>query len=1379
MKKLMAMIGAVAMSFGLFATGTPTFSISFETAESEKGVSDGAFNPNADGVTGWTWAGDPLALSEYLTGEKFQYGSGNKARRDSKFDGETENNNYLPLETGTDELIRDVGGNAFLDQLVKFTGFEDPQTNLVSDTKIAIWMSEFENEDESTTTNLYVTVGKIDVAGNAEQIALPIAPITGSDGYELNTWYRLSVKSLGNITTDGNDRAGFLIYINGQKVASSDDEALTLIADDVLTSEAKSYMAQKQLFTAIDDTDATFASVGYQGIGAVDDIILDAEGPEFCKESVDVTIKPVEGAVIASVTDKNGDEVDPDETTGAYTLPIGDFTITWVNDEGYMTFEKEIAHTTDDDLPIDDSAELAEEIAEVIVNVIYDAQGAYDESEYASAAEALAAVEEYQSDDANLGKEIDVEFAKEASIANFYSFAEGTAIVITDDSEDAEAGDPLHSFWDISGGDVTLLTGLENNKIVTFDCGEEIEGVGYEYTLTFAGLMKDGAKITAASIAVPTEGKILLSKDATIETETVLTEGEDIDADDEDYEIDVGTGTTYTYLYSAAQSEPPVPTTDTVTFTVTYDTDEVENVTVKTNGADVVDALGVYTVKSNEVVTVAATAKTGYQNVTITGNNVTVDNGVFTASEAESIITIEAEEIPPAPGFMIRIAGIDAADVEEGTDSITIKTEAQPLVYINGAAATVAGEAGAWTVAKPAITADTAISIVKGANIPTTGHAWYENPTLMGKTKVLNTADNDGAGGYNGGLDLAGDYIAGAFGYTSQGLILTTVSDLFTDTGDGVDPILTVSAADSINKSVRGAAVSTALGVMVVGSAGSNPIAVYSLDGSRTNLVTTSNGVTPDSFAFSADGKYMWANAYKPSEDRNKVFLYEVKDNLIGDGEKLVLKETYVVGTRVRGIRVFGNHVYAKGDPDDEPGWLEEGWYHMDASADTPAFTKIGDLFWDKNADDISIVGDHLYAIATGSKLNVYNLDADGVWVDGDPIKVVDLASIGVLARDSGNSFFVSDDEETFIAFNRDWAAKKNTIAAYQWTLPTYDITFAAVENGTLETSVTNDISAGTTVTVTATPVTGYECTEITTNGSAITGTSFDMPADDVEIGATFALQQFTVAEISVENATAVATNKATDTGLDLPATVDYNTAIAVTVTPDTGYEYKTTPAGWNKNTNGSITTNATVTANLAITVEAPTKAGPVVPPEQGDIELDPSTGGYNVTPKADVTEIDVTGLGEGATYVAIPPQVNSIKGVPVAKVKVLVPTGAPGSSYDITAAFKMTGDATTGITLELDETASVKIDEETIKVKPTIGENVDAEDVKIADGEIAVQAIPGLTYELVRNTELGNSATEQTADIVKATTTKVELEDKISGDKPVAAFYQIKVEAK
>ncbi len=69
---------------------------------------------------------------------------------------------------------------------------------------------------------------------------------------------------------------------------------------------------------------------------------------------------------------------------------------------------------------------------------------------------------------------------------------------------------------------------------------------------------------------------------------------------------------------------------------------------------------------------------------------------------------------------------------------------------------------------------------------------------------------------------------------------------------------------------------------------------------------------------------------------------------------------------------------------------------------------------------------------------------------------------------------------------------------------PGHDITITAPQNGTLETSVTNNVAAGTIVTVTATPAAGYELMSVTTNGAALPGTTFEMPSEDVTLAATF-----------------------------------------------------------------------------------------------------------------------------------------------------------------------------------------------------------------------------------------------------------------------------------
>ena len=1176
MKKLIAMIGAVAMSFGLFADATPApFVISYEANESAAGVSAGTWTPDSQ----WTWDGDPIPVITEQARVLPYEDSGSKARRDDVFltaTGGTDNKNFANLSTGSDELALAVeSGNLYLDQLVKFTGFEDPQTNLVAGTKIAVWMSEFENDDESTSTNLYITCGK-NVDGTYKQVALQI-----EGTYELNTWYRLTVKSLRDIfdgAPGSTPRAGFLVWVNGNQATCEEAKGLLGLDASMITDTKKAaFYNAGRLFPSI-AADATFTSVGYQGIGAIDDIIVDAEGPDFCVETVDVSFNPITGAIIAAVVDSEGTVVqNPD---GTYSVKPGALTVTLAAAEGYKLFGT-LTYNASTDAAVDGviTIDATETTAAEVVATLTPVEGTASDLAESELANALATLNER--DVIATVKSCAITEGEGEAQTRLCAFTPNTTITRTATGLSIYVGN--YEDGEISAaGVLEFYTGVAAGSTLTVALENPADGM-FMFAGNVAGTLTAEYLVAAADITLSGEGKVITT-DGTLEI-----------LDGESNLVTPTAGVPEAGWYTYALSDVPPEKIEYVTFTVTYDTEKVENVTVKTNDVDVVNVEGVYTVESNAVVTVAATAKTGYQNVTIMGDNVKVDNGVFTADKASSVITIAAEEIPPAPGFMIRLAGIDAADVTDDGTTITIATEAQPLVYIGGVAATVGGAAGAWTVTKPAISADTAISIVKGANIPAVGHKWYENATIVGSTAIVRTeGETDGCAGWNGALDLAGDYIAAAYGYTSQNLILTTVSDLVNAGDTVVDPITVVDASTN-GGSLRGAAVSAALGVMITGNANSGAIRVYSLDGLTTNLVTTSNGVVPDAFAFDADGQTLWANGYSPSSARNAIYKYTIKDNLIGDGEKLELAATYEVGERVRGMKKFGAVIIAK---------TESHWYVMNLADDTPAFTQVAFAGEYNYFDDVEIAGDHFYhldaADGPNGVIKVYNLNAAGTWFEGDPIKTISITGDIGCSRcsNSGISFFVTADEETMIFTDRRDDQCENIVRAIQWTLPTYDITFATVENGTLETSVTNGIAAGTTVTVIATPATGYECTQITTNGTAITGTSFEMPADDVEIGATFTLQQFTVAAITVDNASVEATNKTAKVALELPATVLRDTEIAVTVTPNENYEYKTTPAGWTKNEDGSITTNATVTANLAITVEAPTAAITPVDPE-------------------------------------------------------------------------------------------------------------------------------------------------------------------------------------
>lgn len=338
MKRLIALIGAVATAFGLYADPVEYYANSFETTTeglSQDGTTWSAATPWSTELT------DAFKVEAYGQGEPGVY-SDVAARRTIMFQAQDTNLNVLKLETGTNTLDLAIGnvtvdpGKFYFDQLVKFTGFEEEPT-FAADTKIAVWMSAIEQEGTPAVpaqgepqikneqgemvdnpdyvppvppsddyiageTNLYVQVGTGTAARKVQ--------IKGS--FATETWYRITIKSLGNVIdpSTGSQQAGFLVFINGESAEIVDDNKEYYGVPGNLLPTAKDYYDKGLLFTAIDTTSVTLAKVGYQGIGAIDDVILTSTSPDF------------------DTSDEIEIEIGSLALNGAKVIKIGDVTIT-------------------------------------------------------------------------------------------------------------------------------------------------------------------------------------------------------------------------------------------------------------------------------------------------------------------------------------------------------------------------------------------------------------------------------------------------------------------------------------------------------------------------------------------------------------------------------------------------------------------------------------------------------------------------------------------------------------------------------------------------------------------------------------------------------------------------------------------------------------------------------------------------------------------------------------------------------------------------------------------------------------------------------------------------------------------------------------------
>ena len=197
---------------------------------------------------------------------------------------------------------------------------------------------------------------------------------------------------------------------------------------------------------------------------------------------------------------------------------------------------------------------------------------------------------------------------------------------------------------------------------------------------------------------------------------------------------------------------------------------------------------------------------------------------------------------------------------------------------------------------------------------------------------------------------------------------------------------------------------------------------------------------------------------------------------------------------------------------------------------------------------------------------------------------------------------------------------------------------------------------------------------------------------------------------------------------------------------------------------------------------------GPTIPEDEGEITYDPTTKEVVVTPKDEtVTEVEIINMPTDGT-VKVPVSIGTIRGVEpsqVTEVFYTAPAGAGGKTYDITKAFTISGGKENGVTIALDEAATVTFDlgegkSETITVTPTLTETGDevVEPFEVATDEVdvGVKTIPGLTYELKRSAEAGTVSEGKVVDEKQAEGLRTKLSDPMAGGKPEKAFYIIEV---
>lgn len=159
------------------------------------------------------------------------------------------------------------------------------------------------------------------------------------------------------------------------------------------------------------------------------------------------------------------------------------------------------------------------------------------------------------------------------------------------------------------------------------------------------------------------------------------------------------------------------------------------------------------------------------------------------------------------------------------------------------------------------------------------------------------------------------------------------------------------------------------------------------------------------------------------------------------------------------------------------------------------------------------------------------------------------------------------------------------TLQEGKFTMPASDVTITVefelieytlsikVDGGNGTATIEGDKTSATyneTISVTVTPENGYVLNTVTVNGSTISGTSFNMPAGNVEIVVTFKVGTVTASAGTCTNGSV---------SISPSGTVSYGATVTLTATPSTGYELDYFTANGEKIVGGGST--YTVTSNV------------------------------------------------------------------------------------------------------------------------------------------------------------------------------------------------------
>lgn len=281
MKKLMTMISAVAVAFGLQAAA-PYPSGSHFNEENWLGSNDAKMWTSLEGLSISTEPAtflDPVGYPAQFADEEL---ANNLAFKRGLTDPTYR---AIALKDGA-PVKQTIGADGVVvDTLIKFTPYDgDDQANIDgTNAKVAVWVKEVEGADGAASTyQLMVTAGQYVNENLVRKDYACSSRIT-----DMDAWYRLTVKAIPDVT-QGGQIPGFVVLINGETVTSG--EVKKDLTGVPLSTEASVWNVTGAIFPALVSNDQTLQQVGFAGQGWIDDLSITDEIPEFVKTVETFTI---------------------------------------------------------------------------------------------------------------------------------------------------------------------------------------------------------------------------------------------------------------------------------------------------------------------------------------------------------------------------------------------------------------------------------------------------------------------------------------------------------------------------------------------------------------------------------------------------------------------------------------------------------------------------------------------------------------------------------------------------------------------------------------------------------------------------------------------------------------------------------------------------------------------------------------------------------------------------------------------------------------------------------------------------------------------------------------------------------------------------------